>query len=115
MTAFRRLVTLVALLAFFLQGLAIQTHIHQQSPLSVAGIQASTLPAPSPLKTLDSADPANCRLCQELVHAGALVQPVVTTLAVTLSVLPAFLAVTPQPAAHMAPAFAWQGRAPPRR
>ena len=62
-------VTVLVLLAFVLQSLVIQTHIHQL----VQPVAASSVPAPAPLKSQNPID--QCRLCQELVHAGTFVTP----------------------------------------
>ena len=70
-TPTRRWLGVVALVAFFLQSLLIQTHIHQSAPLVAA--KAATQQLPAPLKTQDPID--QCRLCQELVHAGHFIAP----------------------------------------
>jgi len=105
----KRWVTLLALLAFFLQGLVVQTHIHQPIQL----VAASSLPAPAPLKNQDPID--QCRLCQELVHAGTFITPPTTVLVASLTFVAAISAVLPTFAGASARAFAWQSRAPPRR
>jgi hypothetical protein len=110
----KRWVTLVALLAFFLQGLAVQTHIHPGSPAPVAklaSIHAATPAAPA--KNQDPVD--QCPLCQELVHAGTFIAPsAAALLAAPLATVRAIpLALLPT-RAQSAPAFAWQSRAPPQ-
>jgi hypothetical protein len=107
----KRWVTVLALLAFFLQGLAVQTHIHELVPPVVA--KALHLPAPAPLKSQDPID--HCRLCQELVHAGTFVTPSATIAFAALSFVAAIFAALPGFAGTPARAFAWQSRAPPRR
>jgi len=107
----KRWVTVLALLAFFLQGLAIQSHIHELVQPAVA--KALHLPAPAPLKTQDPTD--HCRLCQELVHAGTFVTPSATMAFAALSFVAAIFAALPAFAGPPARAFAWQSRAPPRR
>jgi hypothetical protein len=105
-----RWVTLAVILAFFLQNLAVQTHIHPADHPVLAKVTASQ--APVPPKTQDPID--QCRLCQELVHAGAFVAPSAVALpASQILVLAAFVAL-PRSSAVQAPAFAWQSRAPPR-
>src|SRR4051812_29467212 len=69
----REWVTVLTVLAFFLQSLAVQTHIHTSLPQSVAKAAAQQTPAPTPLKNQDPID--QCRLCQELIHAGSFVTP----------------------------------------
>jgi hypothetical protein len=109
----KRWVTLAALLAFFLQGLAVQTHIHPASMAPVAklaSIHAATPAAPA--KNQDPVD--QCPMCQELVHAGAYISPSAALLAAPLAMVRAIpLALLPT-RAQSAPAFAWQSRAPPQ-
>ncbi|HSS12965.1 MAG TPA: hypothetical protein VLL04_03670 [Rhizomicrobium sp.] len=102
--------TLVALLAFFLQSLVVQVHIHPQAVPQQA--KSVSHPGPVPLKNQDPID--QCRLCQELAHAGSFVTPS----AILVSAGPAFftaaLAVSPLAVVSLTRAFAWQSRAPPR-
>jgi hypothetical protein len=104
---------LFALVAFFLQSLAVQTHIHPAEQPVVAKIVAAHHPAPAPLKSQDPID--QCRLCQELVHAGAFVTPSTTAVAASQAFVLAAFVVLPPATAGPATAFAWQSRAPPRR
>ena len=109
----RRIVTLVALFVFVLHGLVVQTHVHPAGPqLSghVATATGQTIPAP----LNPSQDRGNCRLCQEMAHAGAYITPVIILPSATLVFAAA--AFQPDPAARpwFAPAFGWQSRAPPR-
>jgi hypothetical protein len=104
-------VTILALLAFFLQGLAVQTHIHQL--VQPAVVKTSSLPAPAPLQNQDPLD--QCRLCQELVHAGTFVTPPAVAVLAGLSFVTADFAALPAFAGASAKPFAWQSRAPPRR
>lgn len=110
----RRWITALALLAFFLQSLTLQTHVHQ--PFQPAVAKATTLDLGSSKVPLKSQDPVDqCRLCQELVNAGAFIAPTVVSGAVDLSFAAASLAAATASMAIPAPAFAWQSRAPPRR
>lgn len=111
----RRLLAVLAVLAFFLQSLAVQTHIHAASPNPTHQVVAAAgTPLPGPLSSPDL-DQGSCRLCQEMAHSGAYITPAV-------SLLPAVLiyaaeiyrperAARPRPA----PAFGWQSRGPPVR
>ncbi len=112
-TAARRWMALFALAAFFLQSLAVQTHIHPADLPAVAKIAAAHHPAPAPLKSQDPID--QCRLCQELVHAGAFITPSTIAVAASQAFIQASFAVLPPATAGPATAFAWQSRAPPRR
>ncbi len=106
-----RWVTVFALLAFFIQGFAVQTHIHEQAP--VARTAALPVPAKAPLKSQDPVD--QCRLCQELVHAGSFITPSTAATPAGLTYITAIFAVLAAPTSASATAFAWQSRAPPRR
>ncbi len=109
-SAFKRWVTAFALLAFFLQGLAVQSHVHAQLQ-TVAANQASPLKAP--LKAQDPID--QCRLCQEVAHAGIFVAPAASTALISLIYAAAEFSALPGHTPSSARAFAWQSRAPPRR
>jgi hypothetical protein len=104
-------VTLLALLAFFLQGLAVQTHVHDQAQ----AVKTSALPAPvkAPLKSQDPID--QCRLCQELVHAGSFITPSIAAVPADLTYVTAAFLILTGPITAPATAFAWRSRAPPRR
>ena len=115
MTATRPLLSRFAMLfmlvAFAVQGLAVQTHIHGD-PLTaldhVTHVSAPVAPA-----SQDPYDPANCPLCQELLHAGVYVTPAVNDFAVILNAVvfaPAF-ALLPHAATERQ--HSWQSRAPP--
>jgi hypothetical protein len=101
-----------AILAFTFQCILVQSHVHgpHAAPSSdhAVKISAPHLPAGP-----DNDDPANCPLCQEMLHAGVYVTPApillslpfaITTIAVPAPVLLLRL---------FAPSHAWQGRAPP--
>ena len=107
----RRLAMMVMLLAFAFQAYAVQTHLHGK-PFAAAPVQLLKAPA-KPLPA-DPLDPATCKLCQELVHAGAAISPGGPAFAVlldwsTVAVPPALL-----PAATTAARTGWQSRAPPK-
>ncbi len=108
----KKWVTVFALLAFFLQGLAVQTHIHELAPVAKA---ATALPTPTkaPSKGQDPVD--QCRLCQEFMHAGAFITPSAAALSTDLAYVAAAFVVQSGFLATSATAFAWQSRAPPRR
>jgi len=108
----RKWVTAFALLAFFLQSLTLQTHIHlSQAPAAVKA-QALQEPGPAPVKNQDPLD--QCRLCQELAHAGTFFTPSAALLTVSLNFIAAIFVPLRDPADSSAKPFAWQSRAPPR-
>jgi len=104
---------MLALLGFFLQSMAVQTHVHPLDLSPVAKLAAAHTPPPAPSKTQDPVD--QCRLCQEIVHAGSFITPSAALLAAPLSQVQAIPLVLLPPRAQSAPSFAWQSRAPPRR
>jgi hypothetical protein len=111
--AARKWVAILSLLAFFLQSLAVQTHIHASLPQSVVKAAAQQTPAPAPLKNQDPID--QCRLCQELIHAGSFVTPSAAVSLASFNFVVAVLAALVAPVHRSATAFAWQSRAPPHR
>ena len=107
----RQWLTLAALLAFFLQTFFVQTHIHGLAePAARTVTYKSSIPAP--IRSQDIND--QCRLCQELVHAGNFITPSALVLpasqAFVLAVVSTLALATPAPATG----FAWRSRAPPR-
>lgn len=107
-----RLFLLFMLVAFTVQGFAVQTHIHG-TPVSldnsITSITAPSQPAPQ-----DPYDPANCALCQEMLHAGIYVAPVVADFIVVLNAVAFAPAYALLPHAATERQHSWQGRAPPR-
>ena len=110
--AFRRWVTAFALLAFFLQGLAVQSHIHAPLQTVAANQVSQASPLKAPLKAQDPID--QCRLCQEVAHAGIFVAPSASAALISLTYAAAQSSALPGHAPSSARAFAWQSRAPPR-
>ena len=123
---------LLALLALFIQGFVVQTHIHIRQNTGLAqsvsvATFAKSLMSGAIVRTGDNSasaerdkypineDPSNCPLCQEIAHSGPFVQSaaVLATVPASLSVhfilfseaLPSFFAVSHN----------WLGRAPPLR
>ena len=109
----RKWLAVFALLSFFLQTLAVQTHIHQQLPSTATSMADLGTSAPAPAKNQDPVD--QCRLCQELVHAGNFVTPSSAVALASLNFVPAIFANLLVPAGHSADGFIWQSRGPPRR
>jgi hypothetical protein len=118
-----RLVVLVTLLAFAVQTYLTQTHIHLASEGQPSRVHSQLVLAGgkvsigTPVERKDrypaNEDPANCPLCQELIHAGQFVTPAASALilpSLSLSVID--LAVQSVPLVH-AVTHIWHGRAPP--
>jgi len=110
-SASRRFITLFALLAFFLQGLALQSHLHPSISAPAAVTAVNDLPAPT--KKTDPSDRNHCRPCQEITQAGVFVAPVASAFPANLNFVAAVFVTLPLLANGFAPAFAWQSRAPP--
>jgi hypothetical protein len=101
----------LVLAAFVLQSFVIQTHIHF-APAVLAQLTGKSDSHHDHWPAND--DPANCPICQELLHSGQFVTPAaqfllpptlaVSTIAVVDEALPFVFA----------PSHNWQGRAPPR-
>ena len=104
--------TFAVLLAFFLQSLAIQTHVHPSLAPVAAKAAALHGQAPAPPKSQDPLD--QCRLCQELAHAGNFFTPSALLLVISLSFVAAIFIPLRDPLDSSAKAFAWQSCAPPR-
>ena len=75
--------------------------------------QSASLPKPAPLKAQDPID--QCRLCQEMAHAGIFVAPSASAALISLTYAAAVFAALPGLTTRSATAFGWQSRAPPRR
>jgi len=118
-----RLVMLVTLLAFSIQTYLTQTHIHFTSEGQSSGVHAqlvlgggkvaSGMPVDRKDRYPANEDPANCPLCQELIHAGQFVTPAASALllpSLSLSVIELTLQYAPllHTVTHI-----WRGRAPP--
>ena len=114
---------LVTLLAFSVQTYLTQTHIHQASEGRSGLALEQTAPGPaqdlnrSPNVPKDrypaNEDPANCPLCQELIHAGHFVTPAAAAIllpSLSVSVIEIAAVATP---INRAVSHIWHGRAPP--
>ena len=103
---------LFALLAFALQAYLVQTHMHgQPGVLSLKPhVSAPVQPAP-----FDPLAPANCALCQEILHAGTAIAPDNSELALLLTWIAMAPAVALLPAEPIALTTGWHSRAPPVR
>jgi hypothetical protein len=110
LSGWRLVVVYTALLAFALQSYVIQTHIHFAPAAALAGDHGANghhdkFPA--------NDDPANCPICQEILHSGQFITPSAQFL------LPPTFAVSTitlvdQALPHiLAPSHSWRGRAPP--
>ena len=104
------MVVCVATLAFAFQSYVVQTHIHFAPETAIAGAHGANghhdkYPA--------NDDPANCPICQEILHSGQFITPAVQfVLPPSLAV--STIAVVDQALPHIfTPSHSWRGRAPP--
>jgi hypothetical protein len=107
----RRLVMLLVLVAFAFQAYVVQTHIHGASARLVQVSQAHSPAKPLPN---DPLDPATCKLCQELVHAGAAITPMGAELTLVTGWAVSRLVPARSVPLVQAPRTGWQSRAPPK-
>jgi hypothetical protein len=110
---FARLAMLLLALTFAVQGIAVQTHIHGVPLTALAHITHAS--APSQPASQDPYDPANCPLCQEMLHAGSYVTPAVADFIVILNAVALAPAFAVLPHAAIERQHSWQSRAPPLR
>lgn len=107
----RAIVTLVALLAVFLQGFVVQTHVHAFSPL--AGYEQSADAAHADAAHVDATNhQAACVVCQALAASGRAALPQAPALIASVSLTHETTARA-IPEAPRTRAHAWQSRAPP--
>jgi len=73
-TAWRGLLVAFVLLVLVVQGYATQTHIHKQSGSTVStALKAGGSQKHDNFPVND--DPANCPICQQIIHAGQFLAP----------------------------------------
>lgn len=109
----RLAITLVALLAFALQTLVLQTHIHGVPLGGTAGVTLAVEKGQQPDKLPPANDPANCPICQEMLHAGAFVAPGVATLHIATLASVIDFVFAQIFAATQTRSHGWKSRAPP--
>jgi len=102
-----RLATWLALLAFLLQGVIVQSHIH------VATIAAASVPAQQGQHP-DQKAPAECPACQLYAATAAVLMPHVVADFLPLSWVASHFHNLSAPPLVIARHLAWQSRAPPQ-
>jgi hypothetical protein len=115
--------TFFVFLAFAFQSYVAQTHIHfpHEAAANVfatadrdAAAVKTTTKTGNPDKYPPNGDPANCPICQEILHSGQFVMPDFVALLLpsqSISVVPVTIAL---PVVGHALSHDWRGRAPPR-
>lgn len=113
-STFRLLVTAFALLTFALQSYVAQTHIHLApgSFASYSELGAAKKQLPDKFPAQD--DPANCPICQEILHSGQFVTPTAASILLPSLSVSIIAIVTHIVAAPEATSHTWQSRGPPQ-
>jgi hypothetical protein len=110
----RRLMLLVVVFAVSLQAYFVQTHLHGQLTAPAGPAYATSLKAPGGSLPVDPLSPALCKLCQEVVHAGAAITPAGPGFALVLDWVAIALPAASLPAPASAPISGGLSRAPPQ-
>jgi len=123
--ALSRLLMFVTLIAFSAQTYLTQTHIHLASEghetaaleqaAEGSGKIVGTAPAAPKDKYPANEDPANCPLCQEILHSGQFVTPAAAAVLLPFVSISVIETATPVTNLINAVTHIWRGRAPPRR
>jgi hypothetical protein len=113
----RLAITFFVLFAFTLQTYVLQTHIHGTAGFGVATaklvLDKNAAQKQRPDKLPPANDPANCPICQEILHTGFYVTPSAAVLpppAVAVSIAPTVIDIVTAVEAH---SHIWKSRAPP--
>ena len=104
------------MLAILLQSFVVQTHIHNpQSAVSFALAKGADKAAPAKPdgKFSTSDDASNCRLCQELAHAGRFIAPSSPILVLPMVIAWLLIVFSHSATVPYARAYIWRSRAPP--
>jgi hypothetical protein len=116
----KRLGLLALVFAFALQSYFVQTHLHPQqfAPAQAMamlsdGLTPDVAPDLAPQLPADPLDPITCKLCREIVHAGAAITPAAPALLLLLDWIATSIPAAQLPAAALAPETGWQSRGPP--
>jgi hypothetical protein len=106
----RFVLTLLALASFACQTYLFQTHIHfaPETEAQLAGHPIGHDRSPG------SGDPANCPICQEILHSGQFVTPAAQVLLSPLAAVSTIVLVDAALPFVGALSHDWRGRAPPR-
>jgi hypothetical protein len=107
-TRLRLLITLFALFAFSLQTYIGQIHIHFEHDATASSQKHA------PDKFPANGDPANCPICQEVLHNGQFVTPSAAALLPPTFTVSVVSIVTTVPIVARAISHGWRSRAPPK-
>jgi hypothetical protein len=113
--SFARLaISVLMLVAFALQSYVTQTHIHLAPGSFASYNQLGAAKKQLPDKFPAQDDPANCPICQEILHSGQFVTPsaaavLLPSLSVSIIAIVTHIVVAPEATSHT-----WQSRGPPQ-
>jgi hypothetical protein len=115
-TAWRLAISMFVMLAFSLQSYITQTHIHLKADtFSSYSKLSNETGKQNPLdKFPANGDPANCPICQEILHSGQFVTPTAAVLLLPTVAVSIIKIVADIPVAAQRPSHAWRSRAPPK-
>jgi hypothetical protein len=113
-SAARVAISLFMLLTFALQSYVTQTHIHLAPGSFASYSELGAVKKQLPDKFPAQDDPANCPICQEILHSGQFVTPtaaaaLLPSLSVSIIAIVAHIVVAPEATSHT-----WQSRGPPQ-
>lgn len=100
----RLAITLFALFAFTLQSFVTQVHVHGTPVATTQSVKTSK----------GAPEPANCPICQEMLHAGQYVMPSAANFLPLSLVSVAVSTTTGIAAVAQSPSHSWNSRGPPR-
>ena len=110
LAGWRLVVVYAAILAFAFQSYVIQTHIHFAPTAALASDGQSGHHDKYPAND----DPANCPICQEILHSGQFITPAAQFL-LPPALAVSTIAIVDRALPHIfAPSHSWRGRAPPQ-
>lgn len=117
LTGWRLALVYLAIAAFALQSYVVQTHIHF-APRDLARLMAASSGEAGTRGHHDKFpaddDPANCPICQEIIHSGTFVTPAVAPILLPALSVSIILAIErPLPFVSVV-SHNWRGRAPPK-
>ena len=104
------------LLAFTFQTYVSQTHIHLAPDAFASSSKLVSHPGngQQPDRFPANGDPANCPVCQEIVHSGQFVTPTAAVLLLPVVAVSIVAIVVDIPAATQSASHTWRSRAPPQ-
>jgi hypothetical protein len=115
-SALRLAISLFVMLAFGFQSYIAQTHIHLKPDTfsSYAKLDHESGKQNPSDKFPANGDPANCPICQEILHSGQFITPTAALLVLPTVAVSIIKIVVDIPIVAERPSHAWRSRAPPK-